>query len=42
MHTCKRYISYVIRKHKVEFVSKYDIQCCSESTRNIWDKKYDE
>ena len=41
MHTCYRYTSYVIRKLKVEFVRQYDMQCCSESTRNIWDKQYD-
>ena len=30
MHTCHRYSSYVIRKHKIEFVRQYDMQCCSE------------
>ena len=38
MHTCNRYTSDVKRKHKVEFVRQYDMQCYSESTRNIWDK----
>ena len=41
MHTCNRYTSYVIRKHKVESVRQCDMQYCSESTRNIWDEKYD-
>ena len=41
MHTCYRYTSDVIRKHKIEFVRQYDMQYCSESTRNIWDKQYD-
>ena len=39
--TDNRYTFYVRRKHKVEFVRQYDMQCHSESTRNIWDKKYD-
>ena len=30
MQTCHGYTSYVIRKHKIEFVRKYDMQCCSE------------
>ena len=30
MHTCHRYTSYVIRKHKIEFVRQYDMQCYSE------------
>ena len=29
MHTCNRYASDVIRKHIVEFVRQYDMQCCS-------------
>ena len=42
MLTCNRYTFYVLRKCKVEFVRQYDMQYCSESTRNIYNKKYDE
>ena len=30
MHTFHRYTSYVIRKHKIEFVRQYGMQCRSE------------
>ena len=28
-------IYYVIRKHKIECGKQYDMQCCSEYTRNM-------
>ena len=35
MHVCHRYTYYVIRKHKIECVKQYDMQYCSEYTRNM-------
>ena len=40
MHTINRYTFYVIKKGKVEFVKEYNVQYCSESTRNIYNTKH--